>query len=155
MTRKDVYLTPEGLENVKAELEELVNVKRPDLAVRLREAIQMGDLKENADYIACKEEQGFLEGRIQELEEMIISAVIIEDVDPDVVSIGNTVTILESGEDDSEVYKIVGVTEANPSAGLISNESAIGKALVGAKKGQKVVAETPGGKIKFKILKIE
>ncbi len=154
MTRKDVYLTPEGLENVKAELEELIKVKRPDLAVRLREAIQMGDLKENADYIACKEEQGFLEGRIKELEEMVISAVIIKDADPDVVSIGNTVTIQESGED-PEIYKIVGVTEANPSAGMISNESAIGRALVGAKKGQKVIAETPGGKIKFKILKIE
>ncbi len=152
--RKDVYLTPEGLENIKAELEELINVKRPDLSVRLREAIQMGDLKENADYIACKEEQGFLEGRIQEIEEMILSAVIIENADPDMVSIGNTVTIRESGEE-PEVYKIVGATEADPTAGLISNESAIGKALVGAKKGEKVVAETPGGKIKFKVLKIE
>jgi transcription elongation factor GreA len=120
----------------------------------LRAAIQMGDLSENADYIKAKEDQGFLEGRIQELEYLLGNAVIIEKSDnKDVVSVGSHVTIQEE-DFPEETYHLVGPTEADPSNGKISHESPIGKALMEHKVGDTVEAETPGGVLKFKILKI-
>ena len=148
------YLTPEGEAKLKAELEELKGPKREELAARLRSAIQMGDLSENADYHKAKEDQGFLEGRIQEIEAILRHAVIIEKSAGDVVSIGSHVTIQE-GDLEPETYHIVGPTEADPRKGRISHESPIGVALMNKKVGEVAEAETPGGRIKFKIVKIE
>lgn len=149
------YLTAEGAADLKVELEELTGPKRLELAVRLRTAIQMGDLSENADYKQAKEDQGFLEGRIQELEYILRNAEIIkEKIDNNIVSLGSHVTILEKGFPE-ETYFLVGATEADPTNGKISHESPIGEALLGHKIGDTVEAETPGGVIKLKILKIE
>jgi transcription elongation factor GreA len=149
------YLTPEGEAKLKAELEELKGPRREDLAARLRSAIQMGDLSENADYHKAKEDQGFLEGRIQEIEAILRNSVLIEKSSSrDVVSIGDHITIQEDGFD-PETYHLVGPTEADPRNGKISYESPIGKALMDKKVGEVAEAEAPGGKIKFKILKIE
>jgi transcription elongation factor GreA len=149
------YLTIEGEAKLKAELEELKGPKREELSKRLRSAIQMGDLSENADYHKAKEDQGFLEGRIQEIEYVLRNVVIIEkNVNRDFVSVGNHVTIQE-GDFPSETYHVVGAKEADPRNGRISNESPIGRAFMYHKVGDEVEAETPGGKIKLKILKIE
>jgi len=131
-----------------------VPIRREELAKRLRSAIQMGDLSENADYHKAKEDQGFLEGRIQEIEAILRTAVIIEKKYSDVVTVGSTVTVQEA-DFDPETYYMVGAKEADPRNGKISNESPIGKALLDHKVGDVVEAETPGGKLKFKILKIE
>jgi transcription elongation factor GreA len=148
------YLTPEGEAKLKAELEELKGPRREELAARLRSAIQMGDLSENADYHKAKEDQGFLEGRIQELEAILRNSAIIEkSTSRDIVSIGDHITIQEEGFE-PETYYLVGPTEADPRNGKISHESPIGKALMDKKVGEVVEAEAPGGKIKFKILKI-
>ena len=149
------YLTPEGEAKLKAELEELKGPRRQELSVRLRSAIQMGDLSENADYHKAKEDQGFLEGRIQELEHLLRNVVTIEKNAPkDVVGVGSHVTIQE-GSFPSETYHVVGAKEADPRNGKISNESPIGRALMDHKVGEVVEVETPSGKIKLKILKIE
>lgn len=151
---QQLYLTPEGAEKLKAELKELTGPRREELARRLRSAIQMGDLSENADYHKAKEDQAFLEGRIQEIEAVLRTAVIVEKTASDVVNVGSTVTVQEESFD-PETYYMVGAKEADPRSGKISNESPIGKALMEHKVGDVVEAETPGGKIKFKILKIE
>ncbi len=149
-----MYLTAEGEAKLKAELAELKGPRREELAARLRSAIQMGDLSENADYHKAKEDQGFLEGRIQEIEAILRSAVIIEKSQGDVVSVGSHVTIQEE-DFDPETFYVVGAKEADPRNGRISNESPIGSALLNHKVGEVVSADTPGGKIKLKILKIE
>lgn len=150
-----VYLTPEGEAKLKAELEELKGPRREELSQRLRSAIQMGDLSENADYHKAKEDQGFLEGRIQEIESILRNALIIEKTEGlDSVFIGAHVTIQE-GSEEPETYHLVGPAEADPRKGKISHESPIGKALLDKKVGDLAEAETPGGKLKFKILKIE
>ena len=149
------YLTTDGAERLRAELEELTGPKRDELAARLRAAIQMGDLSENADYHKAKEDQGFLEGRIQELEYLLNNAVIIEENgSKDVVALGSHVTIQEDDYPE-ETYHLVGPAEADPSKGMISHESPIGSALMDHKAGDTVEAETPGGVIMLKILKIE
>ncbi|HNK64613.1 MAG TPA: transcription elongation factor GreA [Anaerolineales bacterium] len=149
------YLTPEGEAKLKAELEDLKGPRREELAARLRSAIQMGDLSENADYHKAKEDQGFLEGRIKEIEAILRISVIIEKTGrADIVSIGSHVTIQED-EFDPETYHLVGPTEADPRKGRISNESPIGRALMDKKVGDIIEADAPGGKIKFKIVKIE
>ena len=150
------YLTKEGEHRLREELENLQGPARQDLARRLREAIQMGDLSENADYISAKEEQGFLEGRIQELKYILQNAKIIEEKGQgfDTVEVGATVTIQEE-DFPPEVYYLVGSKEADPPNGRISNESPIGKALLGKKTGDKVIVKTPGGALNFKIIKIE
>jgi transcription elongation factor GreA len=149
------YLTPEGEAKLKAELEELKGPRREELSQRLRSAIQMGDLSENADYHKAKEDQGFLEGRIKELENILRNAVTIEkSAGQDTVFIGAHVTIQE-GSEEPETYHLVGPTEADPRKGRISHESPIGRALMDKKVGDIAEAETPGGKLKFKILKIE
>jgi transcription elongation factor GreA len=150
------YLTKEGQQRLKEELAELEGPARIDLARRLREAIQMGDLSENADYITTKEEQGFLEGRIQELKYILGHASIIKENGDgfDSVDIGATVTIQEE-EFPPEVYYLVGSKEADPANGRISHQSPIGKALMGKKVGDIVDVETPGGVIHFKITEIK
>ena len=155
MTQK--YLTPEGYAAIQEELRRLEGPERDALALRLREAIQMGDLSENADYHKAKEDQGFLEGRIQELKYLISNAVIIDrtTVDLETVQVGNTVTVQEVGEDYDEKFYIVGAKEADPRAGKISNESPIGRALMGRRQGDVVDASTPSGTIRLIILKVE
>jgi transcription elongation factor GreA len=148
------YLTPEGEAKLKAELAELTGPRREELSKRLRSAIQMGDLSENADYHQAKEDQGFLEGRIQEIESILRTAVIIEKQQGDIVNVGSHVTVQEEGQD-PETFYVVGAKEADPRNGKISNESPIGSALINHKAGDMVEAETPSGKIKFKILKVE
>jgi transcription elongation factor GreA len=148
------YLTREGEKKLRAELAELTGPRREELSKRLRSAIQMGDLSENADYHKAKEDQAFLEGRIQEIEAVLRMAVIVEKADTDVVTVGNKVTVQE-GDFEPEVFHLVGAKEADPRNGKISNESPIGRALMEHKVGDIVEAETPGGKLKFKILKIE
>ena len=150
------YLTKEGENQLREELQHLEGTVRNDLARRLREAIQMGDLSENADYIAAKEEQGFLEGRIQELKYILRYATIIEENghNHESVEVGATVTIQE-GDYPSEIYYVVGSKEADPANGRISNESPIGKALMGKRIDDTVDVETPGGVIQFKIINIE
>lgn len=150
------YLTAEGAARLKAELEELKGPAREALALRLRSAIQMGDLSENADYHKAKEDQGFLEGRIQELEFILRNVIIIDEmnIQKDEVAVGSRVTIQEE-DYPSETYQVVGSKEAEPRKKRISNESPIGRALLGAKVGDVVSAETPDGVVKFKILKIE
>jgi len=148
------YLTPEGEAKLKAELTELTGIRREELSQRLRSAIQMGDLSENADYHKAKEDQGFLEGRIQEIEAVLRTAIIIEHSQSDFVTVGSHITIQEEGLD-PETFYVVGAKEADPRNGKISNESPIGSALMNHKVGDEVIVETPGGKIKFKILKVE
>ncbi len=153
---QDVYLTSEGAEKLKAELEELKGPKRNEIAKRLRSAIQMGDLSENADYHKAKEDQGFMEGRIQELEYLLKNAKIIDvsEGPTGTVQVGSRVTVQE-GDYPAETYFLVGATEADPRNGRISNESPIGRVLLGGRVGDEVIANTPGGEIKLKILKIE
>ncbi len=149
------YVTAEGKVEMERELEMLKNVRRPELAVKLKEAVAMGDLKENADYHDTKEQMGLLDARIQYLESVLRTAVIIEnDGATDEVQIGSTVTIREVGTSDDETYTIVGPAEANPREGKISQKSPIGAALLGKKKGKKVKVETPEGVVQFEIRKI-
>lgn len=149
-----MYLTPEGEAKLKAELAELTGSRREELAQRLRSAIQMGDLSENADYHKAKEDQAFLEGRIQEIEAILRMATIVEKKQSDVVIVGSRVTVQEEGLD-PETFYVVGAKEADPRNGKISNESPIGSALMDHKAGDVVEAQTPGGSIKFKIVKVE
>jgi transcription elongation factor GreA len=153
---KPSYLTKEGAAKLKAELEQLKGPAREDLARRLRSAIQQGDLSENADYIQAKEEQGFLEGRIAELTEILGNVVLIEEnaAKKDTVDVGSKVTIQEDN-DPVETYFIVGPQEANPAKGRISHNSPIGMALLGHREGDVVKASTPAGELKLKIVKIE
>lgn len=150
------YLTSEGADRLKNELEFLKGPSRDQLAQRLRAAIQQGDLSENADYSAAKEEQGFLEGRIQELERVLRNVVIIQEKDQPrhLVEIGAHITIQEDG-DTPETYHLVGPNEADPRNSRISHESPIGKALIGHAIGDKVIVETPNGSVKFTILEIK
>ncbi len=154
--REETYLTPEGKARLEAELADMIGPQREALAKRLRSAIEMGDLSENADYHKAKEDQAFLEGRIQELQYVLSNAILIEDdgVPKDVVSVGARVTIQEEGFP-AETYHLVGAKEADPRNGKISNASPIGSALLNHRVGDVVEAESPGGIIKFKILKIE
>lgn len=149
------YLTAEGEKKLRAELENLSGPVRHELSVRLRAAIQMGDLSENADYKAAKEEQGFIEGRIQELINLLGNVVIIEEnaKTSNVVEIGSKVTIQEDQEP-VETYLLVGPQEADPANGRISYSSPIGECLLGHQVGETVIANTPAGPIRFKIIEI-
>lgn len=150
------FLTAEGAKKLKQELHHLKTVERNTLAKRLRAAIQEGDLSENADYSKAKEDQSFLEGRIQELEFLLNNAEIIE-ISPDgyeKVEVGAKVTVQESGSE-PETYLLVGAKETDPSQGKISYESPVGSALMGKSVGDLVTVETPAGSFELRILKIE
>lgn len=145
------YLTPEGLEKVRKELELLSTVKRTEIAERLGFAIQQGDISENADYEVAKQEQAYNEGRIKDLEEILRHAKIIEGRIPtDHVDVGNQVTVVEQGLP-PETYTIVGPAEASPAEGLISHESPVGSALLGRRVGDKVRVVTPSGDLELTI----
>lgn len=152
-----VYLTEEGLQKVREELEYLTTTRRREVAQMIAEAKAEGDLSENAGYDEAKTQQGFLEGRVRDLENILKHAVIINESEGarNLISIGRTVIVREVGTDFEETYTIVGSLEADPLNGRVSNESPMGKALLGKKKGQKVVVQSPGGEITFEILKIE
>ncbi len=151
---KEVYLTAEGLEEIKKELDVLKLEKRPEIIQALKDARALGDLSENAEYDAARNEQAIVEARILELEQMIEKAVVIKEVNKEVVSIGTKVTIeyVEDGEQDD--YSIVGSKEADPFANKISNESPIAKAIMGMRVGDIVSVESPNGKYDVKIVQI-
>jgi len=150
------YLTAEGAVRLKAELAQLTGPEREDLAKRLKSAIQEGDLSENADYHKAKEDQGFLEGKIQDLEYILQHAIIIEDQDGEreEINIGAHFTIQED-DHPPETFSMVGAKETDPRNGRISNESPIGRAVIGRRVGDIVAVETPNGQINLKILSIE
>ena len=150
------YLTAEGAARLKAELAYLKSTARTEMAQRLRNAIQQGDLSENADYHKAKEDQSFMEGRIQELEYLLKNAIIVEEYTGihEEVAVGARVTVQEE-DFPEETYYLVGAKEADPRNGKISNESPIGSALMGKREGDVITAETPGGTVTLKILKIE
>ena len=145
MADEQQYLTPDGATALRNELEDLKSVKRPALAAKLKEAISQGDLSENAEYIDAKEQQAFLEGRINHLEKLLRSATIVSDSEgAGVVRIGVQVVIQEQGQP-TETYTLVGAAEADPAAGKVSNESPLGAALIGHKVKDKVRVAAPGG----------
>ncbi len=151
---KEVYLTEEGLEKIKDELNYLKLEKRPEIVQALKDARALGDLSENAEYDAARSEQAIVEARILELEQMVEKAVIIKDVNKDVVSIGTKVTIEYVDDAEQEEYSIVGSKEADPFLNKISNESPIAKAIMGMKIGDKVSVDSPNGTYDVKIVKI-
>lgn len=157
MVDQPQYLTPEGLANLEKRLANLKEVRRPQVAERLRQAMdEGGELSENAEYEDAKNEQAFVEGEIIRLETIIRSAQIIENTgNKDSVVPGSHVTVVEKGTKDQEIYHLVGSAEANPSEGKISTESPLGKALLGAKVGDKVSVQAPDGEIIFKIKSID
>jgi transcription elongation factor GreA len=154
MKNKEIYLTSEGALKLQEELKELTGPRRGVIAKRLRDAISMGDLKENADYIVAKEDQAFLEGKIAELQQILKIAIIVEgDGGNEQVNIGSTVVVIIDGEA-PQTYKLVGIKEADPRNGKISNESPIGSSLMGRRAGDTTTAETPGGDLLMEIQEI-
>ena len=153
--KKPIYLTKEGYEEIKEELNYLINVRRPENITAIKEARALGDLSENADYDAARNEQAELEDRIKKLQAVIENVTIIEEVSKDKVGVGNTVTIAYvDDEDDTDQYKIVGSQEADPFESKISNESPIAKALMGHKVGDIVSVESPNGSYEVKVIEI-
>jgi transcription elongation factor GreA len=150
---KPSYLSREGLEKLRLELEAMTNVRRAEVAARIHDAKEHGDLSENAEYEDAKNEQAFVEGRIQTLEALIKNATIIDEHhSTDHVQIGSTVSV--DSTDGAEVFTIVGSAEASPRDGKISNESPVGRALLGKKKGEKVLVRVPAGDFTYKIINI-
>jgi len=151
----DVHITPEGLEAVQKELDELTSQKRPSIVAKIKAARELADLSENFEYHAAKNEQGMMEARVKELESIIKNHVLIEArTEKGVVGMGNTVRFAEDGADE-ERYRIVGPAEADPKAGRVSYESALGKALIGHRVGDEVDINTPGGRYSVRITGIE
>ena len=153
---RDVILSPEGLANLKAELDTLTTTRRREVAARIKEAREFGDISENAEYDDAKNEQAMLEARIASLEDKLRSATVIDssDIGTDVVGVGSVVHVKEEGGKSTK-YTIVGSAEASPADMRLSNESPIGKALLGHKRGEEVVITTPRGERKLKITKID
>ena len=151
---KELYITQEGLDELKKELDELKLVKRPEVISALKDARAQGDLSENAEYDAARTEQAIVEARIKDLEVMVENAVVITKADTDKVGLGAKVTIEYVGDDDTEEYSIVGSQEADPFANKISNESPIAKAIMNKKVGDVVSVESPNGTYDVKIIEI-
>jgi transcription elongation factor GreA len=153
VNNKPTYISKDGLEKLRAELAEMVSVRRPEIAQRIHDAKEHGDLSENAEYEDAKNEQAFVEGRIQTLEAMIKNAMLIdENTSTDHVQIGSTVKV--EGEDGPETFMIVGSAEAKPADGRISNESPVGRALLGRRRGDKITVKVPAGDFAYKVLEI-
>ena len=153
--KNTVYLTQEGLDELKKELDELVNIKRPENVQAIKEARSLGDLSENAEYDAARNEQAQIEARIKQIEKMLENVSIISDVNTDTVGIGNTVAIKYVDDDEEDEYKIVGSQEADPFESKISNESPIAQALFNHKVGDIVTVESPNGSYDVEIIKIK
>jgi transcription elongation factor GreA len=156
MDTKKIYLTKEGLVELKDEFKELTHVKRPDILARVSQARSMGDLSENAEYVAAREELSFIDGRIDELDELIKQAVLINEShgksNGNIVKLGSTVTVNIKGK--KEIFTVVGEWEADPDDKKISHESPLGKALLGKKVGEKVEVEAPAGKVIYTIASV-
>lgn len=153
--RKKIFLTQEGYDEIKEELNYLINTRRPENITAIKEARALGDLSENADYDAARNEQAEIEARIKKLEAIVENVEIIEEVTTDAVGLGNTVKIAYvDDEDELDEYKIVGSQEADPFESKISNESPIAKALMGHKVGDIVSVESPNGNYEIKIVEI-
>ena len=153
MNTKTTYISRDGLDKLRAELDEMLAVRRPEIASRIHDAKEHGDLSENAEYEDAKNEQAFVEGRIQALEAMIKNATLIDaHTSTDHVQIGSTVTVTIDGE--TESFLIVGSAEARPADGRISNESPVGRALLGRRRGDKVVVKVPAGDFSYTITDI-
>ncbi len=155
----DILLTKEGLEKIREELEYLKTTKRLEIAQRLKEAISYGDLSENAEYEEAKNDQAFIEGRILELEQQVKNAKIITEhsakSSSKTIDIGSIVTVRNVTDDDeAETYTIVGSMEADPIAHKISNESPVGRALLGKTKGESVIVDAPAGKFTYEVIKV-
>ena len=153
--KNTVYLTQEGLDNLKKELDDLINVRRPENVQAIKEARALGDLSENAEYDAARNEQAVIEARIKQLEKMLENVSIIADVSTDSVSIGNTVSIKYVDDDEEDEYKIVGSQEADPFESMISNESPIAQALFNHKVGDIVTVDSPNGAYQVEITAIQ
>ena len=156
MTEKDVFLTPEGLEKLENELDDLKSVKRKEVAERIKQALAFGDISENSEYDQAKNEQGKLEERIIKLENILRNAKLIDEdeITTDIVSIGSKVIVSDIEFDEQMEYTIVGSAEADPYRGRISNESPVGSALLGRKSGDIVDVQVPDGIIKYEIMSI-
>src|SRR5699024_9660614 len=156
MAEKRVFMTAEGLEKMENELDELKSVKRKEVADRIKQALAFGDISENAEYDQAKNEQAQLEEKIAKLEDMLRNAKIIEEdeITTDKVGVGSKVKVLDMEFDEQMEYTIVGSAEANPYSGKISNESPVGKALLGGKIDETIDVQVPDGIIKFKIIDI-
>lgn len=155
MSEQPTFLTPEGYQKLEQELEYLCKVRRKEIARRLHLALEEGSILENAELEDARNEQSFVEGRILTLGRMLHNAVIIEEKGPrETVGLGSRVTVIE-GDGPPETYHIVGSAEADPVKGLISNESPLGRGLMGRKIGEEVAVNAPGGKLEFKIVEIE
>jgi transcription elongation factor GreA len=156
MREKETIVTSEGLKQLEKELETLKTVKRREIAQRIKQAIEFGDISENSEYEDAKNEQAFIEGRIATLEKMLRNAKVIEEsnLSTDTVSLGSTVMLKDLEFGDELKYTIVGSVEADPDANKISNESPVGKAILGRKKGDIVDVEVPVGVIQYEILEI-
>ncbi len=154
LDNKKMYLTPKGLENLKKEHEDLVNKRRPEVIERLSTAREMGDLSENAEYTAAREELSFIDGRIEELESFIKQAVIIDEANHKTksVDLGSEVTVKVKGK--KEIFTLVGEWEADPQEKKISHESPLGKALIGKTVGDDIEVEAPAGKMVYTIVSI-
>jgi transcription elongation factor GreA len=157
MSDKEVLLTPDGLKKLEEELENLKSVKRREVAERIKIAIGYGDISENSEYEDAKNEQAFIEGRIITLEKMLRNARIInnDEIDLETVSIGSTVIVEDVEFGDTMEYTIVGTAESDPANNKISNESPVGKAMIGKKKGTVVEVSVPAGIIQYKIVDIK
>lgn len=153
--KNTVYLTQQGLDDLKKELDNLINVRRPENIIAIKEARALGDLSENAEYDAARNEQAQIEARIKQLEKMLENVSIITEVSNDTVGIGNTVSIKYVDDDEEDEYKIVGSQEANPFESKISNESPIAKALFDHKVGDVVTVESPNGSYDVEIVEIK
>lgn len=154
MSNKEVYVTSNGLEEMKSELDHLINVRRPEVINALKEARALGDLSENAEYDAARNDQAIVENRIKELEILIEKAKVIDDVITDKVTIGTSVKIEYVEDGEIETYTIVGSTEADPFENKISNESPIAQAILGLKVGDVASVESPNGKYDVKVVEI-
>ncbi|HBN83032.1 MAG TPA: transcription elongation factor GreA [Clostridiales bacterium] len=156
MLKKEIFLTPEGLQRLEEELEHLKGTKRREVAERIKHALSFGDISENSEYDEAKNEQAQVEAKIADIEDTLRYSQIIDedDITTDIVNVGSVVTLYDIEFDEEVEYKIVGSTEANPSKNKISNESPVGNALMGKEVGDIVEVQTPGGVVEFKILEI-
>lgn len=157
MTEKQVMLTAEGLKKIEINLEQLRSVRRREVAERIKQAIEFGDISENSEYEDAKNEQAFIEGKILELEKMLRNAKLIDEGERslDVVTLGSTVILKDLEDDSVEEYTIVGSAEANPKECMISNESPVGEAILNQKVGSIVEVNVPAGILKYQILELK
>lgn len=152
MPKKEILITQEGLEKLKAELQELTTQRRPEIVNRIKIAKELGDLSENAEYTSAKEEQSFVEGRIQEVEQILKQAKVVSETHTSTISIGSAIKVTVEGDEDS--FELVGPTESDPEKGKISVDSPVGRALLGHKAKDKVTVQTPDGPVVYQIISV-